>query len=155
MPTTYAVLGAGRQGTAAAYDMARWGDARRVILADYDLAVARRAQVSPSELHALRHLAMGPMGPAELARVIGVTTAASSGVVDRLVANGHAERRPHPADGRRTEVHLTDAGRAEAIGHLAPMFAVLARLDGSLTEDERAAVDRYLDGAIAALRAIL
>jgi lysine 6-dehydrogenase len=43
MPTTYAVLGAGRQGTAAAYDMARWGDARRVILADYDLAVARRA----------------------------------------------------------------------------------------------------------------
>jgi lysine 6-dehydrogenase len=43
MPCTYAVLGAGRQGTAAAYDMARWGDARHVILADYDLEVARRA----------------------------------------------------------------------------------------------------------------
>ena len=43
MPTTYAVLGAGRQGTATAYDMALWGDARRVILADYDLEVARRA----------------------------------------------------------------------------------------------------------------
>jgi lysine 6-dehydrogenase len=43
MPYTYAVLGAGRQGTAAAYDMARWGDARHVILADYDLEVARRA----------------------------------------------------------------------------------------------------------------
>jgi lysine 6-dehydrogenase len=40
---TYAVLGSGRQGTAAAYDMARWGDARRVILADYDIDVARRA----------------------------------------------------------------------------------------------------------------
>ncbi|MFZ5915422.1 MAG: saccharopine dehydrogenase family protein [Chloroflexota bacterium] len=43
MSFTYAVLGAGRQGTAAAYDMARWGDAKRVILADYDLEVARRA----------------------------------------------------------------------------------------------------------------
>jgi lysine 6-dehydrogenase len=43
MPTTFAVLGAGRQGTAAAYDMARWGDARHVILADYDLEAARRA----------------------------------------------------------------------------------------------------------------
>jgi len=43
MPYTYAVLGAGRQGTAAAYDMARWGDARRVILADRDLEMARRA----------------------------------------------------------------------------------------------------------------
>jgi len=43
MPYTYVVLGAGRQGIAAAYDMARWGDARRVILADRDLEAARRA----------------------------------------------------------------------------------------------------------------
>jgi lysine 6-dehydrogenase len=43
MQYTYAVLGAGRQGTAAAYDMARWGEARRVILADRDLEVAARA----------------------------------------------------------------------------------------------------------------
>jgi lysine 6-dehydrogenase len=43
MSYTFAVLGAGRQGTAAAYEMARWGDARRVILADYDLEAAQRA----------------------------------------------------------------------------------------------------------------
>jgi lysine 6-dehydrogenase len=42
MPFTYAVLGAGRQGTAAGYDMARWGDAQRVIMADVDLDVARQ-----------------------------------------------------------------------------------------------------------------
>ena len=39
----YAVLGAGRQGTAAAYDMARWGNARKVILADQDLKIAKEA----------------------------------------------------------------------------------------------------------------
>ncbi|MEW6718224.1 MAG: saccharopine dehydrogenase C-terminal domain-containing protein [Chloroflexota bacterium] len=38
---TYLVLGAGRQGTAAAYDMARWGKAKKVILADVDLEIAR------------------------------------------------------------------------------------------------------------------
>jgi len=40
---TYAVVGAGRQGTAAAYDMARFGDAARVKIADADEAAARRA----------------------------------------------------------------------------------------------------------------
>lgn len=117
-------------------------------------AVARRASLSTSELHALRHLSMAPMGPAELARALGVTTAASSGVVDRLVAGGHARREPHTVDGRRTLVRLTDTGRAEAIGHLAPMFAALAALDSSITDEERAVVNRYLDGAIAAIRAL-
>jgi lysine 6-dehydrogenase len=40
---TYLVLGAGRQGAAAAYDMARWGEASRVVLADRDLEIARQA----------------------------------------------------------------------------------------------------------------
>jgi len=43
MKYTYAVLGAGRQGTASAYDMARWGEAKRVLLADRDLEIAKRA----------------------------------------------------------------------------------------------------------------
>ena len=43
MSFNYAVLGAGRQGVAAAYDMARWGDAAHVVLADLDLALADRA----------------------------------------------------------------------------------------------------------------
>jgi lysine 6-dehydrogenase len=43
MAYTYAILGAGRQGTAAAYDMARWGEAKRVILADRDNVIAEHA----------------------------------------------------------------------------------------------------------------
>lgn len=39
----YAILGAGRQGTAAAYDLARFGEAKRIILADSDAAVAEKA----------------------------------------------------------------------------------------------------------------
>ena len=51
MQYTYAVLGAGRQGTAAAYDMAHWGDAKKVILADRDLAIAERAAQRVNQLN--------------------------------------------------------------------------------------------------------
>ncbi len=50
MSFAYAVLGAGRQGTAAAYDMARWGDAERVVLADVDREAAKRAAERVNEL---------------------------------------------------------------------------------------------------------
>ena len=117
--------------------------------------VARKAGLSTSELHSLRHLMDTPMGPVELARALGVTSAASSGVVDRLVARGHATRRPHHDDGRRTEVVITQSGRVEVFAMLAPMFAGLAQLDSSLSDDERVVVERYLRGATAAMRALL
>jgi lysine 6-dehydrogenase len=74
MSYTYAVLGAGRQGTAAAYDMARWGDASRVLLADYDLEVARRAAERVNEL--LGRAVAEPLGVdvTDLAAVEGVLT---------------------------------------------------------------------------------
>jgi len=40
---TYTILGAGRQGTAAAYDLARFGDANRIVLADINLEAAQQA----------------------------------------------------------------------------------------------------------------
>ena len=43
MAFTYAVLGGGRQGTAAAYDMAVWGDAERVLIADSSADAAEAA----------------------------------------------------------------------------------------------------------------
>lgn len=118
-------------------------------------AVARNAGLSTSELHSLRHLMRGPMGPVDLAKLLGVTSAASSGVVDRLCSRGHAERRPHPGDGRRTEVVITDSGRAEVMARMMPMFRGLAEIDRALTDDERAVVERYLRGAIEAMQRLL
>ncbi len=43
MSHRYAVLGSGRQGTAAAYDIAQHGDAELILVADADLAQAQRA----------------------------------------------------------------------------------------------------------------
>ena len=39
----YAVLGAGKQGSAAAYDMAKFGNARKIVLGDIDPELAKKA----------------------------------------------------------------------------------------------------------------
>ncbi len=43
MSNKYAVIGAGRQGTAAAYDMAKYGEADDVLIADRDIKIAQLA----------------------------------------------------------------------------------------------------------------
>lgn len=50
MSIVYAVLGGGRQGTAAAYDMAKWGDAAKVIIADVSLEAAQQAAARVNRL---------------------------------------------------------------------------------------------------------
>jgi lysine 6-dehydrogenase len=50
MTYTYAVLGGGRQGTAAAYDMARFGDAKAILIADIDRAAAASSAQRVNEL---------------------------------------------------------------------------------------------------------
>ncbi|MCY7402696.1 MAG: MarR family transcriptional regulator [Nocardioides sp.] len=117
--------------------------------------VARRAGISDTELVTLEHLGREQIGPAEVARRLEVSTAAATGIVDRLVAHGHVERRPHPGDRRRTELVLTESGRGEVVGHLLPMFIALDRLDRGFSDDERAVVERYLRGAIAAFEQVL
>lgn len=117
-------------------------------------AMARRTGLSETEVHSLRRLLGGPMGPNDLARTLGVTSAASSGIVDRLESRGHVERRPHPTDGRRTVVVISDSGRTEVLAELRPMFEALVAADAKLTDDQRAVVDAYLRDIIAAMRTI-
>ncbi|MBN2499454.1 MAG: saccharopine dehydrogenase NADP-binding domain-containing protein, partial [Anaerolineales bacterium] len=50
MNYTYAVIGAGRQGVAAAYDMVRFGEAKAVILADVSQANAEEAAARLNQL---------------------------------------------------------------------------------------------------------
>ena len=117
--------------------------------------VARRAGISDTELVTLEHLSREQIGPAEVARRLEVSTAAATGIVDRLVSRGHVERRPHAADRRRTELVLTDSGRGEVVGHLLPMCVALDQLDRGFTDEERETIERYLRGAIAAFERVL
>ncbi len=117
-------------------------------------AVANRAGLTHNELRTLEHLVEGPMGPGELSRVLGVSSAASSGIIDRLERRGHAQRVSHASDGRRTSVTISDSGRAEVVRQLMPMFRELAELDAGLTDAEREVVTAYLRGAARAMRTV-
>jgi len=109
--------------------------------------IARRAGLGESDLVAMEHLLREPAGPGELARHLDVSTAAATGLADRLVARGHVERLPHASDRRRTSLQVTASGREEVLGHLLPMFLALDRLDRSFSPQERDVVERYLRGA--------
>ena len=112
--------------------------------------LARRAGLSDSDLTAMEHLMRGPLGPAEIARTLDVSTAAATGLVDRLAQRGHVERRPHAQDRRRTRVEVTASGREDVLAHLLPMFRDLDELDRSFTVEEREIVERYLRGVVEA-----
>jgi lysine 6-dehydrogenase len=50
MSLVYGVLGGGRQGTAAAYDMARFGDAKQVLIGDISLEAAQKSAARVNKL---------------------------------------------------------------------------------------------------------
>ena len=95
-----------------------------------------------------------PSTPSEPARLLDVSTAASTGVVDRLERRGHVQRRKHPSDRRGLEIHVTDDGRAGLLRHLDLMLHALAELGLGMSDGERNAVTRFLNGAQAAFRTV-
>lgn len=118
-------------------------------------AVARRADLNHHELDAMKLITRAPIGPSDLARHLGVSSAAASGIVDRLASRGHVRREPDQDDRRRTQVVVTDSGRADILGQLMPMFLALDDLDRGLSPEDRAVIDAYLSGAIAAVERLL
>jgi lysine 6-dehydrogenase len=84
MPTyQYLIFGAGRQGTAAAYDLARFGQAARIVLADRDLATAQRAAARVNQLSAANlasPLALDVTDPQAVAAALQGVDAALSAV---------------------------------------------------------------------------
>ena len=110
-------------------------------------AVARRTGLGLSEMSALEHLqhAHGGLTPTELGKRLSLSSGAITALVDRLERTGHVERRPNPADRRSSVVLPVPEGLEEAGRHLRPVAAELLEKSAELTDEERAAVGRYLE----------
>ncbi|MDY0911007.1 MarR family winged helix-turn-helix transcriptional regulator [Microbacterium sp. CFBP9034] len=81
-----------------------------------EVAMRRRTRDSMSmgekDLLTLRYLLKAEkesrlVSSAELARYLGVSTASSTAIIDRLEKSGHVRRRPHPTDRRSIVVEPT------------------------------------------------
>ena len=91
---------------------------RALISASQDLTVrmARRMGVNVSDMTAILWLSEhGPVGSAELARRLGISTAATTVLVDRLERAGHVERVRDTVDRRRVTLTATSEARAAAL----------------------------------------
>jgi len=75
------------------------------------LAAAGFGALPQPGVWALMAMAAGAGEPGQLTARMGVSKQAVSKLVDRLVDAGYVERRPNPADRRRTDLALSARGR--------------------------------------------
>lgn len=105
--------------------------------------------VNTTDLAAMEHLMEGgPMTPSELATRLEMSTAATTHVIDRLVAVGHVERRPHPVDRRKIVVVPAPASVARAFEELAPMIAGVGAAADAYSAEEQAVISGFLSSVV-------
>ena len=133
---------------------------RRFHAADFDMRHRLRTDMDMNEtdLRALRHLIRAErsgesIGPTELTRLLGVSSAATAKLIARMVASGHVRRVPNPSDHRAQLLYATPAAHDEVRKTLNAMHARMLGVAESLTADEQATVIRFLDQLSASVNA--
>jgi DNA-binding MarR family transcriptional regulator len=89
----------------------------------FDDEVGRRLGLNPTDLRCLDWLSEGPMSAGELAEATGLSSAATTTLLDRLERKGIVRRERDTGDRRKVIVEMTQSGR-ELIGDL---YGPLAR----------------------------
>ncbi|MCK6068328.1 MarR family transcriptional regulator [Microbacterium sp. dk485] len=114
-----------------------------------EIAMRRRTRESMSmgenELLVLRYLlkASGEgrsVSPSELTRYLGVSTASTTAIIDRLEKSGHVTRVPHPSDRRSILVVATAESDAEVRATLGKMHERMMSAVIDMTPEESAIV---------------
>lgn len=119
-----------------------------------EMAMRRRTRaamrVNETDMTALRFIVNAErdtraVSPKDLAVHLGISSASTTVLVDRLVASGHLNRSKHPSDGRAvvlTATPTTHADMREAFGDMhGRMMAVARHLD----PDEATIVTAFLE----------
>lgn len=108
-------------------------------------ALAAAVELNATSLDAMEWLQReGPLSARELATRLGITPGAVTGVVDRLVATGHATRVPHADDGRSIQV-VPNPDSFHAVARLlGPMIEELQRRSRDYTTEDYRVIERFL-----------
>ena len=116
--------------------------------------LARRLGIGITDIAALEHLSSAeqPLGPVELGHRLGIRSASATALVDRLEQSGHVRREPRPDDRRRVALVPSEHSHTQVLSALAPLLVDIDAAAARLTEQEAAAVTRFLTEAAAAMR---
>lgn len=118
---------------------------------DYVFVDAGKANdLTPQQAHLLCLLTDGPVGMAELARVLHLEKSSLTGLVDRVERRGLARRVPDESDRRACRVELTRPGTTVAVSTRDEVTAVLDTLTGELPAADRIRLAAALSRLVAA-----
>ncbi|MCU4672985.1 MarR family transcriptional regulator [Microbacterium fluvii] len=125
-----------------------------------ETAMRRRTRQSmemgENELLVLRYLARAKrrgegVTPVHLSRYLGITSASTTALLDRLVKSGHIARVPNPGDRRSILITSSEHAEEEIRQTLGAMHERMMSVVQPMTEQDRAAVISFLDGMRAAV----
>ncbi len=93
--------------------------------------------VTVQQCVALQRLHRSPAGVSALADYLGKSASATTRLVDGMQQRGWIERQPHPDDGRRVQLVLTDEGRSRAQELRSSTEEMARQLLAYIDEDKR------------------
>ncbi|WP_405861718.1 MarR family transcriptional regulator [Streptomyces sp. NBC_00090] len=135
-----------RDGASLGHELSLW-----IVL--FHEALAARLHVNATE-----HKVLGIIGrtpgthPADLAASTGLSNAAITKIVDRLVTLGYVDRTRDPSDGRRFTLTATVTHQRTVAEAMAPMLAGMERVVSGFDQAQLETVGRWLMGTVAVMR---
>ncbi|GEO94573.1 MarR family winged helix-turn-helix transcriptional regulator [Kocuria turfanensis] len=90
------------------------------------------------------HRAGTPMSPRDLAARLGISSASTTTLLDRLTRTGHVARRPHPTDRRALVIVATAEADCEVRTTLGRMHERMLATARALDPDQAATVTAFL-----------
>lgn len=129
--------------------MRRWQTAARAL----SEASKRYMKLNDSDMRAIRMMIRSHeqgllVTPKDVAREVGISSASTTKLIDRLVAGGHLIRVPHPRDRRTMCLQVTDSTRRSAHDTIGRQHARRFSAVASLDAEDRAAVMRFLSAMV-------
>lgn len=117
-----------------------------------------RHDLSANDFRALLHVMVSerdgePLTQSQLGQRIGVSGAAITYLVDRMVQSGHLNREPHPSDRRKVLLRYADHADAVARSFFTPLGQHTAQSLEEFSATELQTAHRVLTAVIGSMRA--
>lgn len=113
-------------------------------------ASQRYMKLGRSDMRALHYLIVAQhsgavVTPSAIATHLGISSASTTKLLDRLESGGHITRAPHPSDRRALAIQVTDETRDAAMQTVGRLQAKRFHAAARLSHDEREVVIRFLN----------
>jgi len=127
-----------------------WRNAERAM----SEASRRYMKLGETDMRALRYIIASQrhgavVTPSSIAAHLGISTASTTKLLDRLAAGDHIRRLPHPHDRRSLAIEVTEETRASARASVGRTHARRFDVAAALAPDEREVVIRFLEALAA------